>query len=66
MKNNYCIGCGEDLLEKDTIALNRKLLGRNIDKFYCLECLANYLEVTIDELNEKIEEFKDQGCTLFI
>lgn len=66
MKNNYCIGCSKDLLEKDTIALNRKLLGRNIDKFYCLECLANYLEVTIEELNEKLEEFKDQGCTLFV
>lgn len=66
MNNNYCIGCSKVPLEKHTIALNRKLLGKDIDKFYCLDCFANYLEVTIDELNEKIEEFKEQGCTLFI
>lgn len=66
MKINTCIGCGKSHLEKDTVALNKKLLGNNIDKFYCMDCLANYLEVAIDELYEKIEEFKEQGCTLFI
>ena len=28
-------------------------------------CLADYLDVTVDDLNEKIEEFKDEGCKLF-
>lgn len=33
--------------------------------FYCMNCLADYLDVTVDDLNEKIEEFKDEGCKLF-
>jgi uncharacterized protein YlaI len=65
-KNNNCIGCGKSKLEKDTVAINKKLLGRDIEKFYCMDCLANYLDVTFDEVNEKIEEFREQGCSLFI
>lgn len=64
MKIN-CISCFKDSLDKDTIALNKKLLGKNIDKFYCLECLADFLNVTVDELIDKIEEFKEEGCELF-
>lgn len=33
---------------------------------YCLSCLAERLEVTEEELVDKIEEFKEEGCTLFI
>lgn len=60
-----CIACFKENLDKDTIALNKKLLGKNIEKFYCLGCLADFLNVTVDELLEKIEEFKEEGCELF-
>ena len=60
-----CIACFKENLGKDTIALNKKLLGKNIEKFYCLGCLADFLNVTVDELLEKIEEFKEEGCELF-
>lgn len=63
---NRCIGCSKDKLNKDTVALNKKLFGKNIKKYYCMDCLATYLEITVDELFEKIEEFKEQGCTLFL
>jgi len=46
--------------------LSKKLLGRNIKKFLCLNCLANYLEVTPEDLLVKAEEFKAQGCSLFL
>ena len=52
-------------MEKDTIGINKKLLGTDITNFYCMECLANYLECTVEELLDKIEEFKEEGCTLF-
>jgi len=65
VKNNVCIACGKTDLEKDIVALNKKLLGRNVEKFYCVECLADYFEINVDELFDKIEEFKEQGCTLF-
>jgi hypothetical protein len=52
-------------LNKIIVGLNRKLLGIKVMRFYCLSCLANYLDVTIEELLAKIEEFKEQGCKLF-
>lgn len=60
-----CVMCGNTDLEKDTIGINKKLLGLDIQNFYCMDCLAEYLECSVDELLDKIEEFKEEGCTLF-
>lgn len=60
-----CVSCGKVELNKDTIGINKKLLGKDIKNFYCMECLSDYLGCTIKELFEKIEEFKEEGCTLF-
>ncbi len=62
---NICISCGEYNLDKDTIGINKKLLGEKLDKFYCLDCLAGYLDTSVGDLIEKIEEFKEEGCKLF-
>jgi len=64
MKIN-CISCGKNNLDKNTIGINKKMFGRNISKFYCMDCLAEYLNTSIEDLQEKIEEFKDGGCKLF-
>lgn len=63
--NVSCVSCGKHELKKDEIGINIKLLGEQISSYYCLECLADYLEVTVDDLNAKIEAFKEEGCTLF-
>ena len=60
-----CISCCKGDLNKDTIGINKKLLGENINNFYCMDCLADYLGTTVEDLLDKIEEFKDEGCTLF-
>lgn len=60
-----CVICGENHLDKNTIGINKKLLGGDIDNFYCMECLAEYLGCTVQELLDKIEEFKEEGCKLF-
>jgi uncharacterized protein YlaI len=60
-----CIACGKKNLDKDTIGINKKLLGTDITTYYCMDCLADYLDTTVDYLEEKIEEFKEEGCTLF-
>ena len=65
MKNKICYACDKENLNKVEIGLNKKLLNRNIKQFYCLSCLADYLEVDVDFLLERVEEFKDQGCILF-
>ena len=60
-----CIACGKSPLEKDTVEINKKLLGKQITNFYCIDCLADYLECSVEDLLEKIEEFKEEGCELF-
>ena len=65
MMEKECIACHTSNLDKDTIGINKKMLGTDIGKFYCMPCLADYLGCTVEDLLEKIEEFKDEGCTLF-
>lgn len=60
-----CYICEKTNLSKNEIGLNKKLLGKNVDRFYCLDCLSEYLEIDAEFLLAKIEEFKEQGCTLF-
>lgn len=61
-----CVACWKKNLDKDTIGINKKLLGEDISNYYCLDCLAEYLDCTVDELKDKIEEFKAEGCKLFM
>lgn len=60
-----CVSCGAKNLDKNAKGLNKKLLGKDVKKFFCMDCLADYLGVTVDELNDKVEEFIAEGCTLF-
>jgi hypothetical protein len=66
MKNDTkCFACGKERLSKDEVGINKKMLGRGIKQFYCLDCLAEYLEVDTEFLLAKVEEFREQGCVLF-
>ena len=60
-----CYVCGKTPLTKNEIGLTKKLISKKALSFYCIDCLAEYLEVTSEELEAKIEEFKEEGCTLF-
>lgn len=62
---DFCINCGRPL-SNDEIGINKKLIDTDIKDFMCLECLAEYLETDEDALLVKIEEFKEEGCTLFL
>lgn len=66
MNHKKCYVCGKIPLTKNEIGLSKKLLNMKQVNYYCLGCLAEYLEVTEEELLDKIEEFKDEGCTLFV
>lgn len=59
-----CEVCGGRLI-RDEIALNRKLNGTETETFLCLECMAEEFGVTVRDLENKIEDFKESGCTLF-
>ena len=64
-KKISCVSCGKEALEKNEIGINQKLLGEQVESFYCMDCLADYLGVSVQDILDKIEEFKDQGCKLF-
>ena len=51
--------------DKDTLAMNMKMFGRNIDKFMCKKCLIKYFGWTKEDWNNKVNEFKQSGCKLF-
>ena len=60
-----CCIC-ESELEKNTVGLNKKFCGRKLTKYYCMICLASHLDVSVEDLMEKVEDFKAQGCMLFV
>ncbi len=60
-----CIHCGR-ALEQNDIGAYRKFVNRGAkDSFLCRKCLADKLDIPPAQLEEKIEYFKSQGCTLF-
>lgn len=65
MKRVSCISCGKVDLSRNEIGINKKLLGEEAANFYCLNCLADYLEVMPQDILDKIEEFREEGCRLF-
>lgn len=60
-----CIICGRENLDKDTIGINKKLLDKDIKNFYCMDCLSEYLGCTVQDILDKIQDLKDEGCLLF-
>jgi uncharacterized protein YlaI len=60
-----CYVCEKKPLTKTEVGLTKKLLNKDAKMFYCIDCLAEYLEVDAEFLLEKVEEFKEQGCDLF-
>lgn len=65
MKKHTCVSCGKDMLTRNEIGINQKLLGEKTSAYYCMDCLADYLEVTVQDIEDKIEEFRAEGCKLF-
>ncbi len=64
-KKHNCCECGMNLT-KDEIALNRKLIDKDVKDFLCLACMSEQFGCAVEDLQTKIDEFKEQGCTLFL
>lgn len=64
MDSDKCIRCGRKLSDYDKIA-HKKFVNRGADEFMCINCLAKRFDVTPDEIKERLEHFRKQGCTLF-
>ncbi|MCI8286625.1 MAG: hypothetical protein HFH89_02975 [Lachnospiraceae bacterium] len=62
---SVCMHCGKTLTYNE-IGAHRKFINRGSTTFLCRNCLAKELDVPPELIDEKIEEFKRQGCTLFV
>lgn len=60
-----CFKCGAPL-GSDDIAINQKLISRNVREFMCIDCLAAYFNTTRTAIEERIDYYRKSGeCTLF-
>ena len=59
-----CISCGRELTHNE-VGLTKKLINRGATQFLCIDCLAHTVAGTREDLDKKIIEFKELGCTLF-
>ena len=66
-KPKTCRYCQTEL-DKDSIGLNKKLFDEDAKRgnLTCVLCMAEVLECSVDDLLAKIEEFKAEGCKLFL
>lgn len=60
-----CILCGKEVIPLE-MSLTKKLINRAADKYLCKKCLAQKFSCTEHKLDEMAEEFKKQGCSLFM
>ena len=70
--NKYCAnGCKtqsgkpKKIKDRNTISMNMKFHGREIDKFLCKKCFMKLYEMDEEKWNWWIERFKQDGCVLF-
>ncbi len=60
-----CIKCGNDVTP-DEIGATKKLINRGTNEFMCIPCLAEKFGVSEERLHEKIEQWRESGCLLFV
>ena len=51
--------------DRNALAMNMKMFGRNINHFLCKKCLMKEFGWSKSQWDEKVNEFKEQGCQLF-
>lgn len=61
---SQCQKCEKELLPIEK-SLHKKLLDKNAQKFYCKQCLSNYIGLKEETLDRIAEYYKGIGCMLF-
>lgn len=67
MQRKHCTYCDCVINSTNVLGLNKKLfeVATRRGKYLCLHCMSETLDCTEEELQEKISDFKKQGCKLF-
>ena len=53
-------------LTTNEIGISLRLLGRDGSRILCRECLAQELKIDPALIDRKIQQFRSQGCPLFV
>lgn len=60
-----CMQCGRKLTN-DEIGAHKKLVNRGAQSFLCKTCLAQKFRISEALIDEKIRQFREMGCSLFV
>lgn len=63
-RNMNCQKCGKSITAEEA-AITKKLINRSTTVYYCIDCLAAAFDVTPEDIQKKIQYYKEIGCTLF-
>ena len=66
--SNSCLnkrGKVATIKNKDVLAMNMKMFGRQTEQFSCKKCLMKEFGWTKENWDNRVEEFKRMGCELF-
>lgn len=61
---DQCYKCNAPV-SGNVAGLNKKIVNRSIEKYMCIDCLAEHFQVDKADLLSLIERLKKAGCTLF-
>ena len=60
-----CAVC-QKTLTRDEIGITKKLINRGAESFLCKECLARRFKIEVSDIDRLIENFRRDGCSLFL
>lgn len=63
--NKNCCECNKRIKDKNVLAMNMKIHGRQTNKFYCKKCFKNLHNLSEDDYGSRLKSFKQSGCMLF-
>ena len=63
--NKTCCECGKNVRQRDILAMNFKILGRETNNLFCKKCFLKFTGMTKNKYDEYVKDFKSNGCSLF-
>jgi len=60
-----CCKCDKKIKNKNVLAMNMKIHGRDTEKFYCKKCFKILHNLSENDWNNRLEMFMQSNCNLF-
>ena len=63
--NKKCCKCDRNVRQNEVLAMNLKMIGRNTNQIYCKKHLKEICNMSNEDWDNVVADFKRQGCKLF-